>query len=112
MSLIFLSERNCLLSGLFALVLRAAMKKRSTQIPCETCDGRGTVDLGGVLAETFAFFVTRRTRLTAQHIAEATPGGVKATAVSNRLEKLRRVGLLNRKKEGRAQVYFRSSMPG
>lgn len=96
----------------FRSQLRAAMKRRTPQIPCDTCDGRGTVDLDGVLAETLAMFLKRSTRLTAHDIAPQLKGEVKTTAVNNRLEKLRILGFLHREKCGRFQVYFRSTMPG
>jgi len=89
--------------------LRAAMKKRTQEIPCNTCKGKGTVGLDGPLASTLALFKRGR-RLTAAEI-QKNESDVNITAINNRLERLRGYGFLDRQKKGRHQLYFLPPKP-
>jgi len=71
-------------------------------IPCPKCNGSGRVFLPCLLNA-----VRQRLRggRTAPELLDQFPG-VGVTALNNRLEKLRALGLVTRKREGRAWRYW------
>lgn len=81
------------------------MKK--TTVKCAKCKGTGLAPLTGPLAETFAKF-TRGAKLSAGEVGIC---GVAPNAMLNRLESLRRLGLLERRREGQAFIYSRVKTP-
>lgn len=94
----------------------AALKKRANktpadiQVPCSLCRGTGKKKLAGPLADTFSLFPHQSTRLTAEQICAKLGNDVNVTAMNNRLEKLRQLGLLDRFRAGHAFVYFAKPM--
>jgi len=79
--------------------------KNSPLIKCPTCAGEGTVQLNAELAETLAIF-KRSDRLTSQDVKSNVKSDVTQNAITNRLEKLRAQGLLERVRVGKWFQYF------
>lgn len=81
---------------------------KGPEIPCPTC-GVGFVSLKALkpsLAITYARFANGR-RLSASMVYCQGGEGATVNAVNNRLEELRKLGFLDREKEGRNWMYFR-----
>jgi hypothetical protein len=88
---------------------------KSVIVKCEKCNGSGKVPLDPALEETFKLF----TRVH-QHggvfwtVQEAfnslffPNSNFTVTAINNRLEKLRKLGLIERRRNGRAWEYFKT----
>lgn len=57
------------------------------------------------LRSTLAFFAKRGAERTAAEIAERNEDQIAVTAINNRLERLRKLGLLDRRRVGHAFVY-------
>lgn len=94
-------------------LLRAAMSNAVKKLPtvaCTKCKGKGSHVIPETLAEVLRLFKGRRELSAIQARAtlelESTTG-----AVNNRLEKLRRAGLLARRKKGRFYFYFLAPKP-
>ena len=80
-------------------------------IKCPRCDGSGRVVLNGLLATTLALVSFQSEGVTVneawrRNLTAWPSSNIKITAINNRLEELRRLGLVDRKKEGRAWRYF------
>lgn len=75
---------------------------------CPKCQGSGEVILQDGLLETLAKFGPR-SRHTAADLHD--PNESTPNAINNRLEKLRKIGLLQRKRKGRRWVYGRVRNP-
>ena len=81
------------------------MKEKIPSICCPTCGGRGTTKLEGTLLKTF-LEVRRFHSLSAVELHSLpTSEHVSITAINNRLEDLRQLGLLDRIRNGRRWVY-------
>lgn len=74
---------------------------------CPTCQGTGKVELEGALRETLARFTSKSLRLSANDLHEPS-SGITKNAMNNRVEKLRRMGLLSRTRAGRVWIYSRA----
>jgi hypothetical protein len=88
-----------------AVLLRPRCMKRPS-IPCRKCNGTGQIELTGPLAEAFALFRGRQQKDAEAVKAELGLSEITVSAINNRLEDLRRLGLLDRKKKGRVFMYF------
>lgn len=71
---------------------------------CRACDGTGHVSLPAEMLNTMALL--RRGPITAPELRQYMPEGSRsATAANNRLEVLRQLGFVERRKEARRWVY-------
>lgn len=80
-------------------------------IKCPRCDGSGRVVLNGLLATTLALVSFQSEGVTVseawQRNLTAWPSSkIKITAMNNRLEELRKLGLVDRVRDERAWRYF------
>lgn len=80
---------------------------RAPQVPCPTCKGKSTIDMSPRLRETFALF-PRGKRLTSADVHTLLESGSSTNSVNNRLEDLRKLGFLDRKRTGKYWSYFRA----
>ncbi len=71
--------------------------------PCPTCGGKGVVVITGVYADTLALLRHAADEVTAATLARAD--GCKATAMSNRLAALEKMGLAQSRRYGRERLY-------
>lgn len=70
------------------------------------------VELPKHLAETFLRFFRSHGGFTAQELHEQENQGSTVNAVNNRLEKLRKLEYLKRRREGKSWRYFRTKKRG
>lgn len=73
-------------------------------VTCPKCNGSGKVDLDGVLAATLEIVRLSKGADVFQ-VHSAVPDKVSVTAINNRLEDLRRLGLVFRNRVGRRWIY-------
>lgn len=78
---------------------------KSPTIRCKACNGTGNAPLGDELKTTLALF-GRHSFFTAKQVHDDTIEKLSLPAINNRLETLRRAGLLGREKQGRAWRYY------
>jgi hypothetical protein len=84
------------------------MQMKQTLIKCGKCDGNGKVALDPALAETLTALISNP-ESTAPQLREMMFSGKpypSVNAVNNRLEKLRKLGMIDRRKLGIAWEYF------
>lgn len=85
-----------------SLLLKATLPK----VPCERCDGTGIVNITSALYDTYNIVKRLKTATSFDVLKHPdfrdrmVPSGM-----SNRLEKLHRLGLLSRIRNGRAWIY-------
>ncbi len=71
--------------------------------PCPRCGGCGSVEFVGIFADTLSLLRHAADEVTAATLARAD--GCKATAMSNRLAALERMGLAQSRRYGRERLY-------
>lgn len=77
------------------------------QIKCPQCEGRGTVDIGDAMSATLAVVPVNRP-VTAEEVHSSLRENIGVTAVSNRLVYLYKLGLVDRKRDGKFLLYTRT----
>lgn len=76
------------------------------KIKCAACNGTGKQRLPEALERTIRLFKPKK-RITASEAHELlAEHQITVAAVNNRLEDLRKLGLLNRKRDGKSYLYF------
>lgn len=80
------------------------MAKPSVEIKCPHCSGKGSVPLPEELATTLAMF-GRKSSFTAAAAHEKHGGEMTVNSMNNRLERLRKLGKLDREKVSRHWHY-------
>ncbi|MFA6240399.1 MAG: hypothetical protein WC655_05700 [Candidatus Hydrogenedentales bacterium] len=81
------------------------------EVSCAACGGTGKVLLSGVLLEVF-LDVQQHGQVCAQDVwGRMQKPNFEVTAVNNRLENLRRIGLVIRERIGRNYLYSLNSTP-
>lgn len=83
--------------------------QKRPNIPCPNCKGQGEVCLGDELARVLWLFTHPRIRLHAGKVLELIKEEVSVTAMNNRLERLRKLDLLQRHRVGRAWHYSKKA---
>lgn len=73
--------------------------------PCQNCQGSGKAPLSRFLFATLSLFA-RGATLTAEQVHARQGLAEVRTAANNRLENLRKLGLIDRSRDGRAYHYF------
>lgn len=76
------------------------------RIKCPKCIGIGTIPLPFPLRQVLT--VLRRNRMTPREIHSVIHGDIGVTAICNRLEQLRGLGLVDRAEHRRGWVYFKT----
>lgn len=77
-------------------------ERKQPEVPCPHCNGRGTVVLSGVHADTLAL-VRKQPGLNGAQLAAIAK--CKATAMNNRLQYLRKFGLVGCDEYGREKLW-------
>lgn len=72
-----------------------------TKIPCPECHGKGEVPLPEWAVEVMALFKPKNAELTSEQVSEKTGDEVTLNAINNRLERLRDLHFLKRRRVGK-----------
>lgn len=81
------------------------MTKPRPTIECPKCDGTGTIKLSGALLVTMSDLQRSSPSSAPDLWRKSSERNITSTAFNNRLERLRKLGLVRRRQNGKAWIY-------